>query len=266
MKTINIKINGENLVYYDSEKGDTTLLFIHGAFINKEYWNEQLSHFSKTYRVLAVDLAGHGNSSHYRTDWTVQEYGRDISEFIKKLSLRNVVLIGHSFGSDVMLETVALDPAQIIGLIEVDHMKSVGVEVPQETIEHLIANLRTDFANTCEQFARQALLSEGTDPGLVARLLKDYREMNPEVGIPLIENTFTYTKRETELLRGLNLKLHLIHVDYMPTSEENLRKYLAGNYQLHKISGSCHYPMLENPIEFNVLLEQILSTIEDKQR
>jgi len=38
MKTKNIEINGENLSYFDSKKGNTTLLFIHGAFINKNCW------------------------------------------------------------------------------------------------------------------------------------------------------------------------------------------------------------------------------------
>src|SRR5699024_10524794 len=98
------------------DKGATTILFIHGAFIDKEYWNEQLSYFSSNYRVVAIDLAGHGNSTHNRTEWTVQNFGKDISEFIKKLSLKNVILIGHSFGTDVMLETATTHSAEVIGL------------------------------------------------------------------------------------------------------------------------------------------------------
>ena len=100
MKVGKININRENLSYFDSEKGDITLLFIHGAFINKEYWNEQLTYFSEKYRVIAIDIAGHGNSSHNRNEWTIKNYGKDISEFIKKLLLKNVVLIGHSIGAD----------------------------------------------------------------------------------------------------------------------------------------------------------------------
>lgn len=260
MNTNNININGETLSYLDSETGDTTLLFIHGAFINKEYWDKQLSYFSRNYRVIAIDLAGHGHSSHHRTDWTVQHYGKDISEFIKELSLNNVILIGHSFGSDIMLETVTNNPSPIKGLVEVDHMKNVGVALPQESIDQLTEGLKADFANTCEQFARQALLTADTNPELVTKLLKDYRKMDPEVGIPLLR--FNYTRRETELLKGLRLKLYLLHVDYTPTHEENLKKYLGSNYELRTLRGTCHYPMLENPNEFNAALEKILLEIE----
>lgn len=263
MKTNSININGEKLFYFDSEKGDTTILFIHGAFIDKEYWSEQLSYFSSHYRVIAIDLAGHGNSTHNRTEWTVQNYGKDISEFIKRLSLKNVILIGHSFGTDVMLETAATNPPEVIGLVAIDELKNVGEEMPQETVNHLTESLNADFSKTCEHYAKQALLTEKTNSDIVTKLLKDYTEMNPQVGIPLLENTFTYTKRETELLNGLQLKLYLLMVDYQPTDEDNLKKYVGDNYELHTINGTCHYPMLESPNEFNTLLDKILSKIKN---
>jgi pimeloyl-ACP methyl ester carboxylesterase len=262
MRTNNINVNGENLSYLDSEKGDTTLLFIHGAFISKEYWNDQLSYFAPNYRIVAIDLAGHGNSTHRRTDWTVQNYGKDISEFIKKLSLENVILIGHSFGADVMLETVTSNPSPIKGLIDIDQFKNVGVKLPQKNIDQLVESLKADFTNTCQQYAKEALLTEKTNPEFVTKLLTDYREMKPEVGIPLLKNTFSYAQRETKLLKGLQLKLYLLHVNYSPTNEATLKKYVGNNYELYTISATCHYPMLENPNEFNTSLGKILLEIE----
>lgn len=261
MNTKKIKINRENLSYLDSEKGDITLLFIHGAFITKEYWHEQLSYFKKNYRVLAIDLAGHGNSSHYRTECEIQNFGNDINEFIKVLSLKNIIIIGHSAGSDIMLETVTQNSSEIIGLVEVDHMKNVGVELPKEIVNQMIVGLNANFIQTCQQFAKQALLTENTDSELVNRLLNDYGKMNSKIGISLLQNGFNYPKREAELLKGLKVKLNLIHVDYLPTNEENLKNYLGDNYELHKMKGTCHYPMVENPKEFNILLENILLKI-----
>jgi len=261
MKQTKIKINGEDLYYLDSEQGDTTLLFIHGAFINKEYWLNQLSYFAPKYRSVALDLAGHGNSTNNRSEWTVRNYGQDISEFMQKLSLKNVIVIGHSFGADVMLEAVDINPMPIIGIIEIDQLKNVGVQLPQENIDQLLNSLKADFAATCEYYARQALITEKTDTKLTSRLMKDFKGMNPKVGIPLLQNNFNYAQRETELLEMLELKLHLVHVDYTPTNEESLTKYLGNNYELHKINGSCHYPMLENPDKFNTLLMEIFLEI-----
>ncbi len=261
-KTKKIDINGESLAYFDNEKGNTTLLFLHGAFINKEYWNAQLSYFSKNFRVIGVDLPGHGKSTHNNKDWTGPRFGKDISKFIQELALQNVIIIGHSFGSDVMLETVTANDANIIGLIEIDHMKNVGMQLPQEVVDQLVQGLNADFENTCQQFAKQALLTEATDPEIVSRLLTDYKEMNSDIGIPLLEYGFSYLKREAELLKGLELKLYSIHVNYAPTNEESLKKYLGDNYELHTMEGTCHYPMIENPDKFNTIVETIVLKIE----
>src|SRR4051812_4601835 len=110
----NILIGRETIAYYDNGEGEITLLFIHGAFINKEYWNEQLATFSNKFRVIALDLAGHGNSTYNGNDWTFEKYGHDLIEFLIKLSLTNVIIIGHSNGSDIMLEAVTQNSDQII--------------------------------------------------------------------------------------------------------------------------------------------------------
>jgi sigma-B regulation protein RsbQ len=261
MTTNSININGENLSYIDSKNGDITLLFLHGAFINKEYWNDQLTHFAPKFRVIAVDLAGHGNSTHNRNELTIQNFGKDISEFIQKLSLENVIIIGHSFGSDVMLETVSLNSSKIKGLVEVDHLKNVGVQLPEETINFLVESLKTDFIGTCNLIAKQALITERTNPQLVDRLLNDYKAMNPAIGSRLLEIGFHYSSRETELLKGLKQKLFLIHVNYSNSNEENLKQYLGDNFELQIINGTCHYPMVENPEELNKTLETIISKI-----
>ncbi|MFS4493888.1 alpha/beta fold hydrolase [Maribacter sp. 2308TA10-17] len=261
METKKISINGEQLSYYDNQKGNIALLFIHGAFINKTYWEIQLSHFSENYRTLAIDLPGHGKSSFNQKVLNGQRFGKDVSEFIHRLSLKNVIIIGHSFGSDVMLETVAQNANEIIGIIEIDHMKNIGIELPKEVVNQLINGLNTNFEYTCEQFAKQALLTEETNHEIVSKLLKDYRNINPEIGIPLLEYGFSYHNRQLKLLKELKIKLHSIHVNYSPTNEENLNKHLGDNYELYKINGTCHYPMLENPSRLNATIEKILSVI-----
>ncbi len=160
-----------------------------------------------------------------------------------------------------MLETVASNSPQIKGLVAIDQLKNVEVALPEKNIDQFMESLKTDFANTCEQYAKEVLLTKETNPELVAKLVTDFREMDPEVGIPLLENTFTYTQRETELLKELRLKLYLLHVNYSPTNEEYLKKYVGDHYESHTISGTCHYPMLENPNDFNSSLEKILSEI-----
>lgn len=262
MQTKKINIHGEEISYFDNQKEKTTLIFIHGALINKEYWTEQLSYFSKTYRTIAIDLPGHGKSSWKQKEVTVRKFGKLVSGFIETLSLKNAILIGHSFGSDIMLEAVAINDSNIIGLVEIDHMKNVGVALPKEVVDQLILGLKTDFQRTCEQFAEQALLTDKTSAKLVSKILRDYERMNPEVAIPLLANSFNYADREAELLKSLKFRLYSIHVNYSRTNEESLKKIMGNNCELYTINGTCHYPMLENAEKFNTLLDRIIAKIQ----
>lgn len=183
MHTKTLSLPTATLSYLDSAHGETTLLFIHGAFINKGYWHAQLEHFQSNYRVVAPDLAGQGDSVNLLPDRTMRDYATEIRALMAALSLKHVILVGHSFGSDIALELTAADATDIIGLIEVDHLKQVGQEPPAAAIEGLVAGLRVDFAATAAAFAKQALLTDATDAALVERLLSDYARTEPAVGI-----------------------------------------------------------------------------------
>lgn len=257
-----IIIGTDTLAYFDTGKGKTTLLFIHGSFINKDYWKNQISFFSKKYRTIAFDLAGHGNSTCNRTDWSAQKFGSDITKIINKLSLKNVILVGHSVGADIMLEAVNENSKAIIGIIGIDYFKNVVANLPQNVIDQVMTSLKTDFLGTNEQYVKQALISKNTKTEIGDKVLADFKAMNKNIGIAMIENFLNYTNRETELLKKLPLKLFLINVDYVPTNIANLKEATNNNFDLRILNGSCHYPMIEVPDTFNLELGKIISKIK----
>ena len=259
MKTVerdNVKID-----YTISGKGDTTLVFVHGAFINKDYWDAQVEYFSPNHQVVTIDLAGHGKSGKNRNDWSVQALGEDVVTIIKELNISNIILIGHSLGGDVILEAANKIPDVIIGFIGIDNFKNAGTAIAKSQTDQAINSLKQDFQNAVEVFARQALLAPATDSVISQRIVKDCKEFDPQAGIPLIASSFSYYSRERELLQQLKFKLYLINVDYIPTNEVLLNKYANCGYEVLHLKGSCHYPMIENPLEFNHLLHNIIMKI-----
>ena len=55
-------IDGVPISYQVEGQGSPSLVFVHGWSCDRSYWAEQLSYFRKLYRVIAIDLAGHGDS------------------------------------------------------------------------------------------------------------------------------------------------------------------------------------------------------------
>jgi pimeloyl-ACP methyl ester carboxylesterase len=254
------------IAYELTGKGDTTLLFVHGSFIDMNYWLAQVNYFKQQYQVLTIDLPGHGKSGKNRTTWTIQEYGLDVCAVIKELHLKNIILIGHSMGGDIILEAAAKCPDSVIGFVGVDNFKNAATPMSaemQNLVDQIMISLKSDFANTSENFAKQALLSPSTDKAIAARVVTEYRNMDKNIGIDIIYSAFTFYKREQELMTQLKLKMYLINVDNIPTNEESLKKYAAAGYEILPIKGTCHFPMIEKPDEFNQLLQSIIVKINN---
>lgn len=262
---MNIQSKGLAIDYTDNGTGNTTLLFVHGSFIDKEYWDEQVAHFSPSYRVVTMDLAAHGRSGTNRSDWSFYSFGEDILAVVRELHLRNVILVCHSMGCDVALEAIHIDPGPFIGYVAVDYFKLAGIELPeqfQSQVDGILSDMRTNFADTSEQYARVALFTEATPPELQARIVHDYRNAHPEMGVQTLEELFGYALRQRELLKALPFKLYLINCDYIPTEENALKMYAGKGYELIPIRATSHYPMVEVPEAFNKLLAGAIHKIE----
>lgn len=249
------------MAYRDVGVGDTTLLFVHGAFIDMSYWSAQVEYFQHRYRVITIDLPGHGKSGKNLSRWTIQQYGEDVRALIDELRLTRVVLIGHSMGGDVILEVATQCPEYVIGFIGIDNFKNAGTAMPREIQDqfgYFLQMLDADFANTSEGYVRQVLLTSATDPEIADRVVADFRNTDKYIGIGLITNCYNYFDRERELMGILKLKMNLINVDYYPTNVYLLEKSATSGYGIITINGTCHYPMIENPTELNRALESVL--------
>src|SRR5690606_27358242 len=65
-------------------RSDTTLLFIHGWNLDHTYWDHTVKHLKNRYKIVTLDLAGHGNSGRDRSSWTVESFAKDITGIINK--------------------------------------------------------------------------------------------------------------------------------------------------------------------------------------
>lgn len=260
-----IKRDNAVINYQITGTGDTTLLFVHGSNIDQTYWSEQVHYFSSKYKVVTLDLPGHGKSGKERKHWTVQGFAEDVMLIIKELELKNVILIGHSLGGDINLIAATSQPENIIGFIGIDNFKDAAMPLASEYQEQAAAieqKLKTDFANTNEEYARLVLLTKETPTEITNRLIKDFRNGYQPLGKEITSEIFNALfETEKKLLPQLKLKLYLINVDYMPTNEAPLKQYAGGGYEVLPIKGTCHYPMLENPEALNKLLQQIIRKI-----
>ncbi|MCB0654286.1 MAG: alpha/beta hydrolase [Saprospiraceae bacterium] len=105
------------IAYVDEGKGDYTLLMIHGLGSYLPAWQKNIEGLKNHFRCVAVDLPNYGKSSRGDYPFTMNFFARTIVDFIERLQLKNVVLVGHSMGAQIAMTTVLKTRASIQKLV-----------------------------------------------------------------------------------------------------------------------------------------------------
>ncbi|HRE47968.1 MAG TPA: alpha/beta hydrolase [Aggregatilineales bacterium] len=95
----------------------TPLLLLHGAFLSRRQWAQQVYAFATRYKVITCDLRGHGESGRSPNTYALPLFADDVSKLIAALGYERVILCGHSFGGMVAQEVAITFPAQVSALI-----------------------------------------------------------------------------------------------------------------------------------------------------
>ncbi len=106
-----------DIAYMDIGKGKITLLFIHGLGSYAPVWQNNLSALQATYRCIAIDLPGYGQSSKPYSAIGMGFYADAVAALIRKLQLQRVVLVAHSMGGQVALHLALRHAALVSGLV-----------------------------------------------------------------------------------------------------------------------------------------------------
>src|ERR1700704_4929003 len=101
--------------------GPQTVIFVHGWTCDSSSWAAQVPEFSRKYRVVTVDLPGHGQSdSPADGKFTMDLFARAVEAVRAEAKADKVVLVGHSMGAPVIRQYARLYPQHVAGLVAVD--------------------------------------------------------------------------------------------------------------------------------------------------
>lgn len=117
-----VGINGLWLHYLDwGDKDKQPMLLLHGFMGHAHVWDDFASHFMDKYHIIALDQRGHGKSQQsVEGYYSLENHFADLAEFVEKIGLDDLILMGHSMGGRNALFYTALRPERISRLIVVD--------------------------------------------------------------------------------------------------------------------------------------------------
>lgn len=109
--------------FTDSGKG-TVVVFLHGFLENKEMWKPYILAYQTKYRVITIDLLGHGDSDSLGYVHSMEENAKVVQAVLAHLRVRKSILVGHSMGGYVCLAFAELFPDKVRSLILINSSAS----------------------------------------------------------------------------------------------------------------------------------------------
>lgn len=173
MEEMSINTNlGSISVSIDNRSSNTSVVFLHGVFLDKSLWSDVAKDLPEVTRVY-IDMPAHGKSSNVDRDWSLDNCVEMLMEIIDELKIETCILIGHSWGSMTALRAATKypDSFRALVLLNMPFKKTLGIR----RIGFMLQKLMLFFPKF---YAAQAAKSLYSNETLLKRpeLIKDMQD------------------------------------------------------------------------------------------
>jgi pimeloyl-ACP methyl ester carboxylesterase len=143
-KTIHFK--NTPISFTDEGKG-TAIVFLHGFLENKKMWDAFVPEFTKKYRVITIDLLGHGNSEPLGYVHSMEDNADVVHAVLADLRIRKAAFVGHSMGGYVALAFAELYPEAIKGLVLLNSTSRADSDERKINRDRAIKAVKQNYSN-----------------------------------------------------------------------------------------------------------------------
>jgi pimeloyl-ACP methyl ester carboxylesterase len=248
--------DGVPIVYTAAGSGEPALVFIHGGFANRSFWDEQIKAFSPRHRVVALDLPGHGESGADRKKWGMPEFGDDVRAVVEAEGLKKVVIFGNSLGGPVAVEAALRLPGKVLGVVGIDTFQMLGGQSVEQARKQAEA-FRSDYAGSIKVMVKR-LFHPDAPPALMADAEQRMLHTPPEVAYQILLSLGGYD--EPAAVGRLTVPLLAINGDLYGTDLTNVRN-VKPDFEAIVMKHMGHYPMLERPQEFDGHASEVVAAL-----
>ncbi len=257
-----ILFKNTSISYTDEGKG-TAIVLLHGFLENKKMWDTFVPEFSKKYRIITIDLLGHGNSEPLGYVHSMEDNADVVHAVLSELRIRKAALVGHSMGGYVALAFAELYPEIVKGLVllnstsraDSDERKLNRDRAIKAVKQHYTNFVRLSIANLFSENNRERLADE-------IELVKNEAVKTPLQGIVASLEGMKIRKDREVLLHFAPYPILLIlgEKDPVLNYKENIEQ-IEGTKVVLKTFPDGHMSHIENRDDLKVVLGSFFKKI-----
>lgn len=132
------------IAYSDSGKGNAVVL-LHGFLENQTMWVNLVPELSKKYRIITIDLLGHGETECLGYIHSMEDHANAVQAVLSKLRIRKTSFVGHSMGGYVALAFAEMFPENIRGLVLLNSTSKADSEERKQNRDRAIKAVKKDY-------------------------------------------------------------------------------------------------------------------------
>jgi pimeloyl-ACP methyl ester carboxylesterase len=255
------------------EMGDgPPLVMLHGLGGSWQNWLENIPHFARDHRVLALDLPGFGGSPMPPWEVTIPAYGRYFRDFLERTGIERCSLVSNSMGGFIATELAINEPERVDDLTLVSAAGITWARARNEPAEMAARMLRA-AAPLALRFQMSAIrrpkMRQRVFNGLWYKPNALRRELIWEQVVPALQSPATFDSMRK--LVGYDIRSRLEEIE-VPTlivwgrqdavvpvpAAEIYKKLIGDNAELVIFDRCGHMPELERPVRFNRVVGEFL--------
>lgn len=259
------RINGISLAYHDQGDG-IPLVFLHAFPLNRSMWIEQELALSSRFRVVTVDLRGHGESDAPLWHYTLDQAADDVIGLLDHLSIGQALFVGLSMGGYILFALYRRHANRVRGLVFANTRAQADTVEGREGRFQMAQTAYQNGSSAIADIMIPKLLSPATahtKPELVRRV-RAMIEGNQVSGIAGDLMAMAERPDSVPLLKQITCPAQIIAGELdLPTPPADAQLMADGipGARLTIIPGAGHLSNLERPDQFNETIRTFVSGV-----
>jgi sigma-B regulation protein RsbQ len=253
-------VDGLRLHSSSTGDGSKTVILVHGWTCDDTSWTEQVPTLAKTFRVVTLDLPGHGQSEGPRDGkFSMDLFARAVEAVRSESKADKVVLVGHSMGTPVVRQYARLYPEHVAGLVLVDGL----VFMPTASGRGATPPVQpSQVGGAAGLKARENMIrgmfTPSTPPQLQERILHMMLAAPEATASGAMLATFDASNWKDDVM---TMPVLGIYAEKSQLGNQEYSKKIFPALEYVELPGTGHFVMMEKPLEFNQLLTAFLNKI-----
>jgi pimeloyl-ACP methyl ester carboxylesterase len=237
--------------------GKATLVLVHGWTCDSSSWDGQVPPLARKYRVITLDLPGHGQTPVPADGkFSMDLFARAVEAVRAEAGADKIVLVGHSMGAPVIRHYARLYPARVAGLVAVDG----PLDMRQFPADFKPPVLTGAEGRKAREGMIRSMFTPQTPADLQQKVLTMMLKAPEATAIGAMGSMMDPALRKADVVQSPALAVWAGTAPQLPKLEE--ARQALPRYEQTQVAGTGHFLMMEKPEEFNKILAAFVDRLQ----